>query len=77
MEGFLLTTAEVSVAVAGFSGLMLAIKNRAFEQWPKQDRYGFRVLLQVPFMVLLFSLLLLPPPPVEEAGLFPEELPWP
>ena len=44
-QDVLLTFAEVGVAIAGFSGIVVALGKRALGQWTQRDRYRLRDLL--------------------------------
>ena len=51
------TIAEVSVALAGFSGLAAAFRSRTMREWMKWERIWFWYILAWSFASLLFSLL--------------------
>jgi hypothetical protein len=59
MQGadLLQTVAEVSVAFAGFTGVVLAFGRRADRPWSPMDVYRFRVLLGASLQALLLSLI--------------------
>ena len=52
-----LTIAEVAVAVAGFSAIVVALNGRPVRQWDELDRHNPRMLIQVAFFTLVFSIL--------------------
>ena len=53
-EGILTTLAEVAIAIAGFSGVVVALQNRTVV-WSEMDKLRFSMLLQVSFGGVLFS----------------------
>jgi hypothetical protein len=53
-EGILTTLAEVAIAIAGFSGIVVALQNRTVV-WSEMDELRFSMLLQVSFGGVLFS----------------------
>ncbi len=55
-EGILTTLAEVAIAIAGFSGIVVALQNRALV-WSETDKMRFSMLLQVSFEGVAFSLI--------------------
>jgi hypothetical protein len=68
MPQFLDTIAQVSVAIAGFSGLAAAFRTRRMRDWVEWERIWFWYILTWSFGSLLFSLL---PPVLEGLGLAP------
>lgn len=52
-----LTIAEVSVAVAGFSAVVVTLNAKPVREWDETDRLNLRLLIQVAFVTILFSLL--------------------
>jgi hypothetical protein len=54
-EGILTTLAEVAIAIAGFSGIVVAFQNRAVD-WSEMDKLRFSALLQLSFGCVFFSL---------------------
>jgi len=50
-------TAELSVAVAGFSGVIVALESRGVRAWTPLRRRDLRVLLQLSGLALAFSLI--------------------
>jgi hypothetical protein len=53
-EGILTTLAEVAIAIAGFSGIVVALQNRTVD-WSEADKLRFSVLLQLSFESVFFS----------------------
>ena len=53
-EGILTTLAEVAIAIAGFSGIVVALQNRTVD-WSETDKLRFSALLQVSFGCVIFS----------------------
>ncbi len=53
-EGILTTLAEVAIAIAGFSGIVVALQNRTVD-WSETDKLRFSALLQVSFESVFFS----------------------
>ncbi len=53
-EGILTTLAEVAIAIAGFSGIVVALQNRTVD-WSETDKLRFSALLQVSFASVFFS----------------------
>ncbi len=49
--------AGISIAIAGFSGVIVALTGRSVESFGPVERLNFRILLQVSALTLLFSLL--------------------
>ena len=66
-ESILQTTAEVSVALAGFTGVVAAFGQRR-EQWSAADTVRFRVMLGTSLSALVFSIL---PIAVHHSGVEP------
>ena len=62
------TIAEVSIAIAGFSGLAAAFRTRRMRDWAEWERIWFWYILTWSFGSLLFSLL---PPVLGGLGLAP------
>jgi hypothetical protein len=52
----LVLVAELAVAVAGFSGVIVAVENRSVASWPDLQRFNLRVLLQVSALAIFFSI---------------------
>lgn len=53
----LVLLAELAVAIAGFSGVVVALEARGVSQWSASRRFNLRVLLQVSALVVFFSIL--------------------
>jgi hypothetical protein len=53
-EAILTTLAEVAIAIAGFSGIVVALQNRTVV-WSEMDKVRFSMLLQVSFGCVFFS----------------------
>lgn len=58
--GSLLTFAELAVAFAGFSSVVVLFQHRADGGWAPLDAARFRIMLQVSLFAALFSVLPLP-----------------
>ena len=56
-EAFLTTSAEVGIAIAGFSGIAAVLGRRGEGDWSPQDTNRIRVLLRASFSAVVFSLL--------------------
>jgi hypothetical protein len=54
---FLVLTAELAVAIGGFSGVIVALEARGVREWTPVRRRNLRILLQLAALALLFSLL--------------------
>ena len=52
----LVLIAEVAVAIAGFSSVVVALDNRAVKNWTDFQRHNLRVLLQVSALTIFFSI---------------------
>ncbi len=52
----LVIIAEVAVAIAGFSSVVVALDNRAVRNWTPFQRHNLRVLLQVSALTIFFSI---------------------
>lgn len=48
---------NISIAIAGFSGVVVALTGRSAESFRPVERLNFRILLQVSALALLFSIL--------------------
>ncbi len=55
-ESILTTTAEVGIAIAGFSGIAAALSGRQ-EPWSDSDRVRFQMLLRTSMSAVFFSLI--------------------
>jgi hypothetical protein len=53
-EAILTTLAEVAIAIAGFSGIVVALQNRTVV-WSETDKLRFTMLLQVSFECVVFG----------------------
>jgi hypothetical protein len=53
-EGILTALAEVAIAIAGFSGIVVALKRRG-EAWSESDKTRFSVLLQISLSCVFWS----------------------
>ena len=51
------TFAEVGVALAGFTGVVFILGNRAAGEWSRAERMWFRILLDSSVIVVFFALL--------------------
>jgi len=52
----LILIAELAVAVAGFSSVVVAIDDRSIRHWSASQRFNLRVLLQVSALSIFFSI---------------------
>jgi hypothetical protein len=59
-EGPLLTIAEISVSLAGFSSVVIALRGSGPDAWSPQDRFGLGNVLGVSVGTLIGSLLPFP-----------------
>jgi len=59
MQGsdILTVVAEISVALAGFSGVVVAFRQQGLESWPAHEFVRFRTMLETASYSILFSLL--------------------
>jgi hypothetical protein len=59
MQGseILTVSAEISVALAGFSGIVVALRQRGFESWPAHEVLRLRNMLELAAASTLFALL--------------------
>jgi hypothetical protein len=55
-EGLLTTLAEVAIAIAGFSGIVVAV-NRSNQPWSRVDKSRLTMLLQISFGCVFWSFL--------------------
>lgn len=55
----LVVIAELAVAIAGFSSVVVALDSRAVRDWNPARRYNLRVLLQISALAVFFALLAL------------------
>jgi len=53
----LLTVAQIAIGLAGFSAIIVTLNPKPIREWDATDRLNLRVLVQVSFVVLFFSLL--------------------
>ncbi len=51
------TFAEVGVAIAGFTGVVFVLGNRAAGEWSRAERIHFRILLESSVYLVLFAIL--------------------
>ena len=58
MQGsdILTVIAEISVALAGFSGIVVALRHRALESWPAHEFSRFRNMLELAAYSIFFAL---------------------
>ena len=52
----LVLVAELAVAVAGFSGVVVALERRSVADWSRGEQRHLRILLQVSALAIIFSL---------------------
>jgi hypothetical protein len=55
-SNLLLTTAQLAIALAGFSAIVVTLNSRPVREWDDTDRLNLRCLLQVSIYVFVFSL---------------------
>ena len=65
---FLLTISELSIAVAGFSAIVVMLNTKPIKEWVDADRLNLRLLLQVAALTIVFALL----PSILSVSLAPE-----
>ena len=53
---FLVLVAELAVAIAGFSSVVVALDSRAVKTWSPAQRHNLRVLLQISALTVFFAL---------------------
>lgn len=53
----LLTVAQIAIGLAGFSAIIVTLNPKPISEWDVTDRLNLRLLVQVSFVVLFFSLL--------------------
>ena len=53
----LLTLAQLSLGLAGFTGVVLAFRQHGVEAWPEQERVRFSYMLELAAYSILFELL--------------------
>jgi hypothetical protein len=56
-QDYLMTVAQIAIAIAGFSSIVEALSTRHMQYWADAERYNYRILLQVSAMALFFALL--------------------
>jgi len=56
-QDYLITVAQIAIAIAGFSSIVEALSARHIQHWTDVERYKFRILLQVSAMAMFFALL--------------------
>jgi len=52
----LVLIAELALGIAGFSGVVVALDNRAVRDWNMNRRFNLRIMLQVSAIAIFFSL---------------------
>jgi hypothetical protein len=50
------TIAEIAVAIAGFSAIIVALRKKPIRKWHELDQFNFRMLLQVAALTIFFSM---------------------
>ena len=53
----LLTVSQLAIGLAGFSAIIVSLNSRPIREWDETDRLNLRLLIQVSFVALFFSLL--------------------
>ena len=53
----LLAVAQIAIGLAGFSAIIVTLNPKPIREWDVTDRLNLRLLIQVSFAVLFFSLL--------------------
>jgi MFS family permease len=56
-QDYLITIAQIAIAIAGFSSIVEALSTRHMNHWTDEERYKFRLLLQVSAVAMFFALL--------------------
>jgi len=51
------TIAEIAVAIAGFSAVVVVLRKKPIREWHAYDRFNLRMLLQVAALTIFFSIL--------------------
>ena len=64
-ESFLSSIIEISIAIAGFAGIVAAIRHRDIASWAQAEQILLRMLLTASGMKISFALL---PAVLSEAG---------
>jgi len=70
-QDFLITVAQISIAIAGFSSIVEALSTRHLQHWSDVERFKFRMLLQVAAFAMFFALL-----PLVLMQLWEEQTAW-
>lgn len=70
-SNLLLTISQLAVGLAGFSAIIVTLNPRPIREWGSTDRLNLRLLVQVSFVVLFFSLF-----PFLLGIVFPPERVW-
>ena len=52
----LLTVSQLAIGLAGFSAIIVTLNSRPILEWDETDRLNLRLLVQVSFVALFFSL---------------------
>ena len=53
----MLAIAQIAVALAGFSAIIVALNNRPIREWILMDQVNIRLLIQLSIVVIFFSLI--------------------
>ena len=56
-QDYLITVAQIAIAIAGFSSIVEALSTRHIQHWTDEERYNFRLLLQVSAIAMFFALI--------------------
>jgi hypothetical protein len=72
-ESFLLTLASIGLGFAGFSSLILTLRQSPTDKWLPREVAGLRFILEHSFGMLLFSLI---PPLLLYSGVWIEQNVW-
>ncbi len=55
--GLMYTIAQIAVALAGFSAIIVALNQKPVREWDLADQVNIRLLIQLSIAVIFFSLL--------------------
>ena len=56
LKEILITIAQLAFALAGFSGIIVAIKPKPIREWQHNEQVSFRILIQLSAIVVFFSI---------------------
>ena len=67
----IITIAQLAFAVAGLSGVIIALRPQPIKEWTLDDKTSFRIIIQVSLLLVFFSIF-----PFGMHILFDEDLAW-